>query len=118
MTAQQWTSALRGLVSLGGSEGDEAASTTRDAAAAMVYARNLSDGSAAVCLYNPSDEPAAGSFDFASLGWPALTVASVRNLWLHTSEGDASGRYPSQGNVSVEAHGTVMLRLTPHTHPW
>ena len=86
------------------------------AAAAMVYARNLSDGSVAVALYNPSDAAADGSVEFAQLGWSATATAEVRDLWAHASRGAATGRYPdaaSCGAVSVGAHETVLLRLTP-----
>ena len=85
-------------------------------AAAMVYARNLSDGSVAVALYNPEDAAVDGSIDFAQLGWSETTTAEVRDLWAHASRGTATGRYPDAaacGSVEVGAHETVLLRLTP-----
>eukprot|EP00308_Calcidiscus_leptoporus_P013319 CAMPEP_0119370774 /NCGR_PEP_ID=MMETSP1334-20130426/17081_1 /TAXON_ID=127549 /ORGANISM="Calcidiscus leptoporus, Strain RCC1130" /LENGTH=209 /DNA_ID=CAMNT_0007387899 /DNA_START=42 /DNA_END=671 /DNA_ORIENTATION=- len=83
--------------------------------AAMVYARNLSDGSVAVALYNPADAAATGSVEFAQLGWSTATSAAVRNLWAHRSEGVATGRYPAgRPGVAVGAHETVLLRLTPY----
>jgi alpha-galactosidase len=84
-----------------------------DAAAAMVYARNLSDGSVAVALYNPEDAPAPASVDFTTLGWRAATTVAVRDLWARASKGVAIARYPATGVVTVGAHETLLLRLTP-----
>lgn len=81
--------------------------------AAMVYGRNLTDGSAAVALYNPTDTDIDGFVDFSMLGWPAGTSADVRDLWALKSLGTMTGRYPPTGNVTVERHGTVLLRLVP-----
>jgi alpha-galactosidase len=80
--------------------------------AAPVYARNLSDGSVAVALYNPEDVTGLGSFEFASLGWSSSATASVRDLWLHQDLGSFTDRYPAKGTVPVEPHATVMLRVT------
>lgn len=77
--------------------------------AAMVYARNLSDGSVAVALYNPEDAAVPGSFDFHSLG---CSGGHVRDLWAHEDLGVFVSRYPETGHVTVDAHGTLMLRVT------
>mmetsp|Transcript_45072 Transcript_45072/g.124978 ORF Transcript_45072/g.124978 Transcript_45072/m.124978 type:complete len:284 (-) Transcript_45072:253-1104(-) len=89
----------------------QASSTT----VALVYARHLSDGSAAVALYNPNDEAVGGAFDFGALGWSSSTSAAVRDLWAHKDLGSVTGRFPhSGGSVSVAPHATMLLRLTPH----
>lgn len=86
------------------------AAVATSAPSAMVYARNLSDGSVAVALYNPEDVAAQASFDFSSVG---LQGGRVRDLWAHEDLGTFMGRYPETGNVTVEAHGTTMLRIAP-----
>merc|ERR1712032_1156776 len=76
---------------------------------AMIYARNLSDGSVAVALYNPEDVAGPASLDLASLGFKS---AKVRDLWAKKDLGTFVGQYPETGNVTVEAHGATMLRIT------
>eukprot|EP01048_Picozoa_sp_COSAG05_P010063 COSAG05_NODE_866_length_6876_cov_11.223255_6_plen_134_part_00 len=68
------------------------------------------DGSVAVALYNEEDTPRSIGTSFAALGWPASTKASVRDLWAHSDNGTATGELK---NVSVRAHATVVVRLTP-----
>ena len=46
-----------------------------------VWARWLSDGSAAVALYNEEDEEQTLAVRWADLGWEEATVATVRDLW-------------------------------------
>ena len=78
-----------------------------------VWARHLSDGSIAVALYNEDNSAhAIGVPSFAALGWPYKQQASIRDLWAHTDNGTAVGKVE---NVTVEAHATVLLRLTPIT---
>ena len=77
-----------------------------------VWARMLSDGSAAVALYNQGDFPATLSVSFAALGWPATAAAAVRDLWAHADLGVFTGRYPASGGVSVAPHETHLVRLT------
>jgi len=79
-----------------------------------VWARHLSDGSVAVALYNADDKDQDMSVSFESLGWDKTQQAAVRDLWQHKDMGVATGRYPAK-TVTVEAHGTVMLRLTKQT---
>jgi alpha-galactosidase len=78
-----------------------------------VWARKLSDGSAAVALYNQEDTPAVLSVAFASLGWPSGTSAAVRDLWAHADLGSFTDRYPASGGVTVPPHGTHVVRITP-----
>ena len=66
-----------------------------------------------MALYNPEDAPAPASVDFTTLGWRAATTVAVRDLWARASKGAAIGRYPATGVVTVGAHETVLLRLTP-----
>ena len=76
-----------------------------------VWARNLSDGSVAVALYNEGDAARSiGVPAFAALGWPATQKARVRDVWAHTDNGTAVAELP---NVTVRAHATVVVRLTP-----
>lgn len=81
----------------------------------MTYGRNLSDGTAAVALYNPMDVETQGSVDFALFGWPQGTTAAVRDLWAREDMGEATDRYPRNGTVRVPKHAATMLRLRPHT---
>jgi hypothetical protein len=78
--------------------------------AALVYGRNLTDGSVAIALYNPEDAAATGSFDFSMLGWTKGTTATARDLWAHKDLGDFSDKFEG---ATVEAHATMVLRLTP-----
>jgi alpha-galactosidase len=73
-----------------------------------VIMKPLIDGSVAVGLFNPADEPAAIKTDASSLGMAKGDCYAVRDLWAHT---DAT----SQGEVgqTVPAHGVAMLRVTP-----
>jgi alpha-galactosidase len=75
-----------------------------------VWARNLSDGSIAVALYNEGDTPRSIGTSFAALGWPASAKVAVRDLWAHTDIGTATGALQ---NVTVRAHATVVVRLSP-----
>lgn len=74
-----------------------------------VWARQLSDGSVAVALYNEDDTPASIKADFTSWGWAATDTASARDLWLHQDLGTFTGSY---GPVPVRPHQSIMLRLT------
>jgi len=81
--------------------------------APLVYGRHLSDGSVAVALYNPGDVARRGHVEFSLLGWRGITSATVRDLWRHEDLGTAADRFPEEGELSVEAHATVVLRITP-----
>jgi alpha-galactosidase len=76
-----------------------------------VWARKMSDGSIAVALYNENDTPKSiGIPSFVALGWSANAKVAVRDCWAHTDNGTALG---SLKNVTVRAHATVVLRLSP-----
>jgi len=75
-----------------------------------VWARRMSDGSVALALYNEDDTAKSIGAAFTSFGWSDNTAAFVRDLWAHTNNGTATGALPK---VLVDAHSTVMVRLTP-----
>ena len=77
-----------------------------------VWARQLSDGSFGVALYNENDAPQDIAVKFADLGWPAGTSAAVRDLWAHSDLGAFTDAYPATGGRTVQPHESVMLRLT------
>lgn len=74
-----------------------------------VWARNLTDGSVALALYNENDEPASIGVDFPRLGWTASTRATVRDLWAHSDNGTVVG---SIRNMTVRPHAVILVRLT------
>jgi alpha-galactosidase len=84
---------------------------------AMAFARLLSDGSAAVALYNPSDKSSVGAVKFSSIFTSKdhlVKSYSVRDLWAHKDLGTFKDSYPAAGShVNVDAHGTVVLRISP-----
>jgi alpha-galactosidase len=73
-----------------------------------VWARHLTGGDVAVALYNEGDAAASVGFGFAAIGWGAGDSATVRDLWAHSDLGVSVGAF---ANTTVEAHGTVVLRL-------
>jgi alpha-galactosidase len=70
-----------------------------------VLVKPLSDGSAAVALYNAADSPAVLHASTAVLGLPSAVV--VRNLWSHTTT-------TTTGAISadVPAHGVALFRVS------
>ena len=77
-----------------------------------VWARHLSDGSAAVALYNQDDKAVDLSVDFAKhLGWDAATKATVRDLWAKSDAGTFTGKYPASP-VTVAPHEAKLVRIT------
>eukprot|EP00730_Choanoeca_flexa_P013056 TRINITY_DN4924_c0_g1_i3.p1 TRINITY_DN4924_c0_g1~~TRINITY_DN4924_c0_g1_i3.p1 ORF type:complete len:488 (+),score=122.55 TRINITY_DN4924_c0_g1_i3:2-1465(+) len=73
-----------------------------------VWARNLTDGSKAVALYNEDDDAKQIGFAASELGWPSDAEVTVRDLWAHTLNGTFTGQFEP---VTVEGHATVLLRL-------
>merc|ERR1712157_389243 len=75
-----------------------------------VWTRQLSDGSVAVALYNEDDAAKSIGFDSTTLGWPAKTAFTARDLWQHKDLGKfADGTFPA---MSVQPHEAVALRVT------
>lgn len=65
-----------------------------------VWAKPMSDGSAAVALLNRGEKSAEMSITAADLGLPAATAYRVRNLWQHRN---------------TETHGTVATLVDGHS---
>ncbi|MET1072756.1 MAG: hypothetical protein ABWY11_08955 [Umezawaea sp.] len=72
-----------------------------------VWAKPMSDGSAAVVLLNRADTAATVSTTAAALGVADAPAYSVRDLWEHTTDSSA-------GAISAEvpAHGAVVYRVS------
>ena len=74
-----------------------------------VWTRKLSDGSVAVALYNQEDAAQTIGFKAETLGWPAGTAFTARDLWQHKDLGSFSnGIFPAK---EVQPHETVALRV-------
>jgi alpha-galactosidase len=87
----------------GGSQGRK----LRDFGNTEVWAKPMSDGSAAVVLFNRGTAAATVSTSAAELGLGGSSSYSLRNLWtatVTTTTGAVS--------ASVPSHGAVMLRVT------
>ena len=74
-----------------------------------VWAKQLTDGSRAVVLFNRggTEENITAAWD--TLGYPAHLAASVRDLWQHKDLGKFTGKFSS----SVASHGVVMVTVKP-----
>jgi hypothetical protein len=79
-------------------------------APAQVWARPTSDGGAAIALHNPGSSTITIEVDFAEIPnrqWGATTSLQVRDMWAHTANGSATGRF----SAPVASHGTVALEM-------
>jgi len=79
----------------------------------MIYSRHLKVGAVAVAFYNPSDDRVNASLDFSLLGWKHGSAVCVRDLWAQRDLPDAVDRFPREGFVEVDAHGTLLFQLAP-----
>jgi len=77
-----------------------------------VWARALSDGAFAVALYNEDNQPKDLRVSFGALG-AGFETAAVRDLWARKDLGVFGGGYPAEGGISVAAHETKLLKVTP-----
>ena len=80
-----------------------------------VWARHLTGGDVALALYNEADEARSLGASFASLGWSAETVATVKDLWGKHScakQPVASSATGQVANMTVGPHSTLLLRLS------
>ncbi|HEU5342058.1 glycoside hydrolase family 27 protein [Edaphobacter sp.] len=73
--------------------------------AVEIWAKPLADGSKAVGIFNRQTTPQTAHVDFGRAGFTGAVKA--RDLWLHKDLGSISSPY----NVTVPAHGVVMLRV-------
>ncbi|WP_223199083.1 NPCBM/NEW2 domain-containing protein [Solihabitans fulvus] len=74
-----------------------------------VWAKSMSDGSAAVALFNRGDTTALASTDAHALGLPATRDYAVRDLWTH-EDAETSGAV----RASVPAHSASVFRVWPN----
>lgn len=76
-----------------------------------VWAGPLSDGSQAVVLLNRNDvESESITVQWSDIGFPSTRSAVVRDLWAHKNVGTFTSNYTSP---MINAHGVMMLRITP-----
>ena len=83
-----------------------------------VWVRHLSDGSAAVAFYNEDDKPKSIGTTLAAIGLGQAAKATVKDLWGPNSAASpavpaATGAGGVIANITVRAHSTVVLRVTP-----
>ena len=72
-----------------------------------IWIKPLAGGSAAVLLFNRSEQSAAIRLSAEELGWPPRVTAKVRDLWAHRD----MGRWTGSISASVEPHGVAMFRI-------
>eukprot|EP01060_Flectonema_neradi_P039806 TRINITY_DN8910_c0_g1_i1.p1 TRINITY_DN8910_c0_g1~~TRINITY_DN8910_c0_g1_i1.p1 ORF type:complete len:412 (+),score=41.69 TRINITY_DN8910_c0_g1_i1:39-1274(+) len=75
---------------------------------AAIWARNLTDGSVAVALYNEADVDVSGSFTLSQIGFPD-DVGSVKDLW--TKQFTIVSSPAPFGPVTVCKHCTEVYRV-------
>ena len=74
-----------------------------------VWAKQLTDGSRAVILFNRGTAEQNIAVNWEEIGYPANIVASVRDLWQHKDLGKQAGKTAA----TVPAHGVAMLAVRP-----
>ncbi|MBD3393117.1 MAG: T9SS type A sorting domain-containing protein [Chitinivibrionales bacterium] len=74
----------------------------------QVFVKPLMKGDCAIAFFNPTDGSQSMSVNWSEFDWPE-NGARVRDLWAGQELGIIEGGY----SVTVEAHGTVVLRLSP-----
>jgi len=76
-----------------------------------VWAGPLANGDIAVILLNQvSTTEERMTATWTDIGLSSTRSASVRDIWQHKDMGNFTGSY----SATVEAHGVVFLRITPH----
>lgn len=74
-----------------------------------VWARNLTDGSMAVALFNKgAAAPLDITMNFSVLGWASNDVADVRDIWAREDVGSFTGSFTGH---SIPVHGTGFYRV-------
>jgi len=81
----------------------------KGAAATQVLAGQLSNGAYVAVLLNRGTSAANITVTWAAIGVPATKSFAVRDLWQHKDMGSFTTQYTAQAN----AHGVVMVKLTP-----
>jgi alpha-galactosidase len=74
-----------------------------------IMVKPLVDGSVAVALFNPDQQPASIQTSATAIGLNSAHCYTVRDLWTHTdttSRGDIGG-------ADIPSHGVAVLRVTP-----
>ncbi len=84
-------------------------SRVRDDGQLEIWAKQLSDGSRAVCLFNRSQKAANITLNWTDIGYPAHLKAIVRDLWKHENVGEFTGSY----TAAVPSHDVVMVKVMP-----
>ena len=74
-----------------------------------VWAKEMSDGSRAVILFNRGPAEAEIAASWEDLGYPKYLAASVRDLWEKKDLGKFTGKF----SAKVASHGVVMIRVKP-----
>lgn len=75
-----------------------------------VWAAPLAGGRWGAALFNRSPAPDAITLEWAALGVPMRARFAVRDVWAGADRGVFAGAYTA---AAVEAHGVVLLVLTP-----
>ena len=84
-------------------------SKVRDDGDLEIWAKQLSDGSRAVVLFNRSGSAQKMSVTWNEIGYPAHLKAAVRDLWKRKDMGTFTTEYSD----NVPSHGVVMIKVSP-----
>jgi alpha-galactosidase len=74
-----------------------------------VWAKEMSDGSRAVILFNRGASESDVDVMWEEIGYPSHLPAKVRDVWEHKDVGSFTGSY----SAKVGSHAVVMVRIVP-----
>ena len=74
-----------------------------------VWAKEMSDGSRAVILFNRGASESEVGVTWEEIGYPSHLPAKVRDLWEHKDVGSFTGSY----SAKVGSHAVVMVMIAP-----
>ena len=74
-----------------------------------VWAKEMSDGSRAVILFNRGASESEVGVTWEEIGYPSHLPAKVRDLWEHKDVGSFTDSY----SAKVGSHAVVMVRIAP-----
>jgi alpha-galactosidase len=74
-----------------------------------VWAKEMSDGSRAVILFNRGASESRVDVMWEEIGYPRHLPAKVRDVWEHKDVGSFTGSY----SAKVGSHAVVMVRIAP-----